>query len=87
MSKLDELIKKYCPDGVKFAQIKDFADTNIGLATSVTANKASNGIQLLHNSDIQQNCIVIKKYEYITEKFAKKNIYAIIRVRTCSNSV
>lgn len=74
MSKLDELIKKYCPDGVKFAQIKDFADTNIGLATSVTANKASNGIQLLHNSDIQQNCIVIKKYEYITEKFAKKNI-------------
>lgn len=88
MSKLDELIKKYCPDGVKFAQIKDFADTNIGLATSVTANKASNGIQLLHNSDIQQNCIVIKKYEYITEKFAKKNIgklfklYDIITVHT-----
>ena len=55
MSKLDELIAELCPTGVEYKQISQIADTNIGLATSVTANKAQSGVRLIHNSDIQQN--------------------------------
>ena len=73
MSRLQELIDELCPEGVEFKRISEIADTNIGLATSVTANKASEGVLLLHNSDIKPNRIEIKKYEYITESFAQKN--------------
>ncbi len=79
MSKLDELIKKLCPDGVKYKRIFEIADTSIGLATSVTKNKATSGVRLLHNSDIQANRIEIKKEEYITETFAKKNSGKILQ--------
>ena len=88
MSKLDELINEICPDGVEYKRICEFADTNIGLATSVTANKANSGVQLLHNSDIQPNKIVVKKYEYVKEFFAEKNkkkvfkLHDIITVHT-----
>lgn len=80
MSKLDELIAKLCPDGVEFKRICEFASTNIGLATSVTAHKADEGVRLLHNSDIQPNSIVIKKEEFITEAFARKNQGNIIQI-------
>ena len=73
MSRLNDLINEMCPDDVEYKSINEIADTNIGLATSVTANKADTGIQLLHNSDIQQNRIVVKKFEYITESFANRN--------------
>lgn len=53
--------------------IADIAETNIGLATSVTKHKADQGVQLLHNSDIQENRIVVKTLEYITEDFAQRN--------------
>ena len=53
--------------------IKDLATTNIGLATSVTKHKVAMGVLLLHNSDIQQNRIVLKQHEYISEEFANKN--------------
>lgn len=62
-----------------FLQIKDIAVTNIGLATSVAKHKADAGILLLHNSDIQQNRIVLKQHEYITEEFAKKNAKKILQ--------
>lgn len=51
----------------------EIAETNIGLATSVTKYKANRGVLLLHNSDIQQNRIVVKKHEYITDAFADRN--------------
>ena len=73
MPNLSELINKCCPKGVQFKHIYEIADTNIGLATSVSKNKASYGVRLLHNSDIQPNKIVIKKDEYITEAFAERN--------------
>ena len=73
MNKLTNLIEQLCPDGVEYKRIGEIADTNIGLATSVTKHKATKGVLLLHNSDIQPNKIVIKKFEYITEDFAKKN--------------
>lgn len=79
MSKLDELIAELCPDGVRYKKICEFADTNIGLATSVTSNKVKEGVQLLHNSDIQPNKIVVKKYEYINRDFAKKNAAKIFK--------
>ena len=73
MSRLDELIAELCPDGVEYKKISEIADTNIGLATSVSSNKSKKGVQLLHNSDIQQNKIVVKKLEYVKESFAEKN--------------
>ena len=59
--------------GFAYVSIDEIAETNIGLATSVTKYKRSSGVQLLHNSDIQQNRIVVKNYEYVSEDFAKKN--------------
>lgn len=53
--------------------VSEIAWTNIGLATSVTKHKRESGVLLLHNSDIQQNSIQIKKKEYISEEFALKN--------------
>lgn len=78
MSKVDELIRNLCPNGVEYKRISEIADTNIGLATSVTKNKATTGVRLLHNSDIQANRIVVKKDEFITEDFAQKNIGKIL---------
>ena len=62
-----------------FLQIKEIATTNIGLATSVTKYKTDIGVLLLHNSDIQQNRIVLKQYEYISEEFAQKNAKKILQ--------
>lgn len=56
-----------------YKPISEIADTNIGLATSVTKHKRNSGVRLLHNSDIQPNAIVLKKIEYISEEFAEKN--------------
>ena len=53
--------------------ISEIAKTNIGLATSVTQHKVPWGVRLLHNSDIQQNQIVLKNEEFISEEFATKN--------------
>ena len=53
--------------------IAEIAETNIGLATSVTKHKSADGVLLLHNSDIQQNAIKLKTIEYITSSFAQKN--------------
>ena len=79
MGKVDELIRSLCPNGVEYKKISEIADTNIGLATSVTKNKASTGVRLLHNSDIQANRIVVKKDEFITEDFAQKNSGKILQ--------
>ena len=58
---------------VTWYTVSQIADTNIGLATSVTRHKKESGVLLLHNSDIQQNRIVVKKPEYISVDFAEKN--------------
>ena len=63
----------------EYVLIKDLATTNIGLATSVTKHKVKNGILLLHNSDIQQNRIVLKQCEYISEEFAQKNAKKLLQ--------
>lgn len=73
MSKIAELIQEKCPNGVPYKKIREIATTSIGLATNVTKWKRSKGVQLLHNSDIKQNKIVVKNYEYIDEKMAQKN--------------
>lgn len=79
MSKLEELIARLCPDGVEYKSICDIADTFIGLATSVTKYKSDEGVLLLHNSDIKDGKIELKKIEYITEEFAKRNFKKILR--------
>lgn len=58
---------------IEFFLVAEIADTNIGLATTVTKYKANQGVLLIHNSDIQENEIVLKQHEYITEAFAEKN--------------
>lgn len=63
----------------EYIPIKDLATTNIGLATSVTKHKVGNGILLLHNSDIQQNHIVLKQYEYVSNKFAQNNAKKLLQ--------
>ncbi len=65
--------------GYATVRICDIANTNIGLATSVTQNKSDSGVLLLHNSDIQHNKIILKNVEYITEEFAKKNYKKLLR--------
>jgi len=60
--------------------ISEIADTNIGLATSVTKHKTSSGVVLLHNSDIQQNKIILKNKEFISPEFAKKNNKKVLRL-------
>lgn len=65
-------------EGEDFA-ISEIATTSIGLATSVTKHKREKGVILLHNSDIQQNAIVIKNAEFISEEFAKKNAKKILK--------
>ena len=60
--------------------IFEIAQTNIGLATSVTKHKRESGVPLIHNSDIQQNAIVLKNIEYISEEFAEKNRKKILRI-------
>ena len=88
MSKIDDLINKLCPNGVEYKTIEEIADTLIGLATSVTSNKSTEGIQLLHNSDIKPNEIQVKSIEYVSKDFAQKNknkihkLYDIISVHT-----
>ena len=72
----DEL---FAIDDCELFQIKDIAATNIGLATSVTKHKVEKGVLLLHNSDIQQNSIVLKQHEYISEEFAQKNAKKILQ--------
>ena len=74
MSKINDLIKKMCPNGVEYKQLNEIADTFIGLATSVTKHKTSDGVILLHNSDIKQNKIVLKTIEFIDKGFADKNV-------------
>ena len=59
--------------------ISDIAETSIGLATSVSQHKRENGVILLHNSDIQQNKIVLKTVEYISKEFAQKNKKKVLR--------
>lgn len=54
-------------------RVGDIAETSIGLATSVTPYKADSGVLLIHNSDIQQNAIVMKQYEYLKESFVERN--------------
>lgn len=65
-------------EGCRYQKIAEIADTNIGLATSVTKHKREAGIRLLHNSDIQQNHIVLKNEEFISEEFAAKNAGKIL---------
>ena len=64
---------------VELFNISDIAETSIGLATSVSQHKRENGVILLHNSDIQQNKIVLKTVEYISKEFAQKNKKKILR--------
>lgn len=73
MSRIQELIKEMCPNGVQYYVLDDIADTFIGLATSVTKYKEKEGIVLLHNSDIRQNKIILKSIEFISKDFADKN--------------
>ena len=80
MSRLDELIQELCPDGVEYKAIKDIAWTGIGLATSVTKHKRNDGVVLIHNSDIRQNKITLKSFEFLDEDFVKKNENKIHRL-------
>lgn len=71
--------KLLTPQHCELLRILDIATTNIGLATSVTKFKSTSGVLLLHNSDIQQNAIVLKSVEYMTEEFARRNASKILQ--------
>ena len=66
-------------NNVKKYTIAELADTNIGLATSVTQHKRNSGVVLIHNSDIQPNKVVLKSIEYVSEEFAEKNKKKVLR--------
>lgn len=53
--------------------ITDIAETFIGLVTTMTKHYVSNGVPLIHNSDIKENRFEFKKMVYLDNEFAKKN--------------
>ena len=67
-----------CPNGVEWKCITEIADTFIGLATSVTKYKVSEGILLLHNSDIKEDKIDLKTIEFVDSDFVNKNYSKIL---------
>ncbi len=53
--------------------ITEIADTYIGLVTTMTKHYVSDGVKLIHNSDIKENRFEFKKDVYLDEEFAEKN--------------
>ena len=53
--------------------VEDIADTFVGLATSVTPYQRESGVLLIHNSDVQQNEIVLKQRVYLDDAFVRRN--------------
>lgn len=53
--------------------ITDIADTFIGMVTTMTKHYVSNGVPLIHNSDIKANKFEFKKRVYLDEEFVEKN--------------
>ncbi|MBO4276577.1 restriction endonuclease subunit S [Candidatus Saccharibacteria bacterium] len=68
----------FADEDIKWMTISQIADTNIGLATSVTKYKTDSGVLLLHNSDIQPNRIVIKNYEYVSDELVSRNLSKVL---------
>lgn len=64
MNKTDDTPKK---------QITEIAETFIGLVTTMTKHYVSDGVPLIHNSDIKENKFEFKKMVYLDKSFAEKN--------------
>lgn len=60
-------------NSVKEYLITDIADTFIGLVTTMTKHYVSDGVPLIHNSDIKENKFQFKKMVYLDPAFAEKN--------------
>ena len=58
---------------MEYLKLDAIAETTVGLATSVTPFIRDNGVLLIHNSDIQQNAIVMKQLVYLDQAFVAKN--------------
>lgn len=73
MSRLVDLIKEKCSNGVEYKNITVIAETFIGLVTTMTKHYTTDGVILLHNSDIKENKIELKNKIFLDRDFAEKN--------------
>lgn len=66
MSKLDELIQKYCPNGVQYKKTKDIVKDSFWLMPSTPKFK-DNGIHYITSKNIRNGKIIFKDAKFITE--------------------
>lgn len=66
MSKLDELIQKYCPNGVQYKKTKDIVKDSFWLMPSTPKFK-DNGIHYITSKNIRNGKITFKDAKFITE--------------------
>lgn len=73
MSKLDDLIKELCPNGVEYYIITELVDTYIGLVTTMTKHYSDTGARLIYNSNIKEGRFEFKEKKCLNESFANKH--------------
>ena len=77
MTKLDELIQEYCPDGVEYKRLGDIA-TIIRGGSFQKKDYTENGIPCIHYGQIYMNygLFAEKTLSYISEETAQKQRFA-----------
>ena len=77
MTKLDELIQEYCPDGVEYKRLGDIATISRG-GSFQKKDYTENGIPCIHYGQIYMNygLFAEKTLSYISEKTAQKQRFA-----------
>ena len=77
MTKLDELIQEYCPDGVEYKRLGDIATISRG-GSFQKKDYTENGIPCIHYGQIYMNygLFAEKTLSYISEKTAQKQKFA-----------
>ena len=77
MTKLDELIQEYCPDGVEYKRLGDIATISRG-GSFQKKDYIENGIPCIHYGQIYMNygLFAEKTLSYISEKTAQKQRFA-----------
>ena len=78
MSKLDELIKEFCPNGVEYKKLGDIATISRG-GNFQKKDYAENGVPCIHYGQIytQYGLFIDKTISFISEEKAKKQKFAV----------
>ncbi len=73
MSRLDELIKELCPDGVEWHTIDDISlFVTVGIANSATHAYSNSGVIMFRNQNINPNYLNDNDLIFITDDFSEK---------------